>query len=324
MPQILIDEVLELVEKRELSTLARLVRKMPPTEIVEVMRSVPTSQAAIIFRLLEKDESIAVFEELDSGGQAELLTEFRDIEIARVYGALDPEEQAYLLDEVPAKVAKRLMATFTGDELNVAMELLGYAPGSVGRRMSPQAELAAPNETVQTVLDRISASGSGAEMLTQIPVIESDRKLVGELELAALVQADPDALVQDVMDEDCRFAYTEDDAELVSRRTLDFGDLILPVVDRERRLVGVFPIVDAARIDRDAVQEDQARAGASEPLRRPYLLTPVRALTKSRVVWLLVLTFSATLTVHVMGVFEDALEAQVTLALFVPLLIGIG
>src|SRR5699024_11483218 len=84
------------------------------------------------------------------------------------------------------------------------------------------------------------------------------------------------------------------------------------------------PVTDAARIDKEAVAEDQARAGASEPLRRPYLLTPVRAIARARIVWLFVLAISAVLTVQVLEVFEATLEEQVTLALFIPLLTGIG
>jgi magnesium transporter len=70
--------------------------------------------------------------------------------------------------------------------------------------------------------------------------------------------------------------------------------------------------------------EDTARAGASEPLRRPYLATPIRGLVASRIGWLLVLILAATLTVNVLSYFENTLAEVVSLALFVPLLIGTG
>src|SRR5690606_41469371 len=61
-----------------------------------------------------------------------------------------------------------------------------------------------------------------------------------------------------------------------------------------------------------------------EPLRRPYLLTPVRKIARARIVWLLVLALSAVLTVNVLELYEATLEQQVALALFIPLLTGIG
>ncbi|HEY5222859.1 MAG TPA: magnesium transporter [Microbacteriaceae bacterium] len=75
---------------------------------------------------------------------------------------------------------------------------------------------------------------------------------------------------------------------------------------------------------KDAESEDAARTGGTEPLRRPYLSTSVFSITRSRVVWLLVLAVSAILTVQVLGIFEATLEQKVVLALFIPLLTGTG
>src|SRR5690606_7747849 len=96
------------------------------------------------------------------------------------------------------------------------------------------------------------------------------------------------------------------------------------VVDAEGRLVGILTLDDAARILEREEDEDAARQGGTEPLRRPYLSTPVRTLVRSRIVWLLVLAVGATLTVQVLDAFEATLEQVTVLALFVPLLIGTG
>jgi len=81
---------------------------------------------------------------------------------------------------------------------------------------------------------------------------------------------------------------------------------------------------DALRILEDADSEDQARIAGSEPLRRPYLSTPVRAIVRSRVVWLLVLAVGATLTIRVLEAFEATISQMVVLSVFIPLLIGTG
>ena len=66
------------------------------------------------------------------------------------------------------------------------------------------------------------------------------------------------------------------------------------------------------------------RAGAREPLKTPYLQSSTLAITRARVVWLFVLAVSAILTVNVLEIFEGTLEQKVALALFIPLLTGIG
>ena len=316
-------EFVRLIRARALSELARNVRSTPIDEIVPVLEALPSDDAAIVFRLLGKDESISVFDSLDSGAQADLIAELGDGQIAAVFTALDPEEQAWLLDELPAKVAKRLMASLNQAEFSAAMTLLGYPNDSVGRRMSPVPATIAATVTVTAALESVRRSDADLDVLGAIAVIAPDRTLVGVVDLLALTRSPEGALVESVM-MPAVSARTEDDAEQVARRALDGGILVLPIVDREDRLVGVFPIVDAARVDRDAVAEDQARAGAAEPLRRPYLLTPIRKVVNSRIVWLLVLAVSAVLTVSVLELFETTLNQRVALALFVPLLIGIG
>src|SRR5690606_27743846 len=103
-------------------------------------------------------------------------------------------------------------------------------------------------------------------------------------------------------------------------------DLIaVPVVDDEHRLIGIVTVDDAMDVLESEGSEDLARvAGASEPLGVPYTAVSVRRLVQSRITWLLFLVAAATLTVTARGAFEGALEQVVTLALFVPLLIGTG
>ena len=67
-----------------------------------------------------------------------------------------------------------------------------------------------------------------------------------------------------------------------------------------------------------------ARAGATEPIGRTYFSVSLTGLVRSRIVWLSLLALAATLTVNVLSAFELTLETAVSLALFIPLLIGIG
>ena len=113
-------------------------------------------------------------------------------------------------------------------------------------------------------------------------------------------------------------------AEEAARRSTNLGLLALPIVDKEGRLVGILTFDDAVRILEHEETEDSARQGGVEPLRRPYLATPIRTLVKSRIVWLFVLAIGATLTVQVQSHFEPTIEQVTALALFVPLLIGTG
>ena len=322
-PQILVT-VRDLLQERDLTGIAATLHDLDAPQIVEVVEALPTPEAAFVFRLLDKNTAAPVFDSLAGGTQADLVDELGHGAVTEVFEGLDPDEQARLLDELPARVAKRLISSIDPTSRVRVLALLGYPVDSVGRHMSPTVVRGYEHDSVSELTARIARETGGIADLAAIPVLTDDRILVGTADPAELWRADPAAPVADILNRDPIIASTAENVEQAARRVLDTGVLLAPVVDSEQRLVGVLPIADAARIDKEAVAEDHARAGASEPLRRPYLLTPVRRIARSRIVWLLVLAVSAVLTVNVLELYEATLEQQVALALFIPLLTGIG
>ena len=156
-----------------------------------------------------------------------------------------------------------------------------------------------------------------------LPVTDAERTLVGIVGLRAVMKADPETPIRELMN-DAVSARARESAEKAARRCSGERFIVLPIVDNEDRLVGILTFDDALRILEDADSEDTARQGGVEPLRRPYLSTPLKSLVRSRVLWLLVLAVGAALTVQVLEVFESTLEQVVALSLFVPLIIGTG
>ena len=321
---ILHETIRDQLQAHNLVALAETLHTLEPQGVVEVIEALPSDDAAIVFRLLHKNVAAPVFDSLDTLTQADLVDELGHGPISEVFAELDPDEQARLLEEIPARVAKRLIASMDREERGAVTALLGYPHNSVGRHMSPTAVRGYADETVATLSARVVSEDGKSADFAVIPVITHDRILLGTVDSVDVWRAAPDTKVSSLMNTDPVVAETSEDIEQAARRVLDSGVLLAPVVDSERRLVGLLPIADAAQIDKDAVAEDQARAGASEPLRRPYLLTPVTKIARARIVWLLVLAISAILTVNVLELYEATLEQQVALALFIPLLTGIG
>ncbi len=307
----------------DLPELTTLVRSLPAGWVVEVLDRLSSKRRAVLYRLLGKDQALEVFEMLDPTLQGDLVGALQDDDVAALFADLDPDDRVELLDELPAKVARRLLQGLPPQERDLTAGILGYPQRSIGRRMSPEYVAVRPEMTSAEALRRVSAHLDDAETVYTLPVLDDGRRVVGVVGLRDLLRASPAAAVVDLMGE-AQTAVAHDDAEEAARRCADLKLLALPVVDNEHRLVGILTVDDALAILESADSEDQARIGGAEPLRRPYLAAPVSTLVRSRVVWLLVLAVGATLTVQVLEVFEATLEQVVTLALFVPLLIGTG
>lgn len=311
------------LDDRDLATVTAEVRPLGSAEIVEVLERLDDTQRAVLYRLLSKEQALEVFEDLDPSLQSDLLGGLQQDDVASLFAELDPDDRVELLDELPAKVARRLLQGLPVRERAMTASILGYPQGSIGRRMSPEFVAVREDWTVEQAMARVSRHLEDAETVYVLPVTDDHRTLAGVANLRDLMGAEPSTRIVDLMERAYPVRAT-DDAEEAARRCADLKALVLPVVDNESRLVGILTVDDALRVLETAETEDQARAGGTEPLRRPYLTNPVMNLVRGRVVWLLVLAVGATLTVKVLSIFETTLDEVVALALFVPLLIGTG
>jgi magnesium transporter len=322
-----LSELIYLIEQAldssDLATLAKQVKKLKASQLVSVIERLNDTERAIVFRVLPKALALEVFESLVPTLQSELIEELSSEEVSVIFSKLDPDDRVGLLDELPASVAQLLLTGLSARERNLTGEVLGYAQGSIGRRMSPEYIAVKASDSVSQAITKVKGKLQNAETIYTLPVIDTARQLIGVVSLRDLMKAPARSKVGKIMQEP-HMVNASDDEELAARTCSDLKVLALPVVDNEKRLVGILTVDDALRILEEEESEDAARAGGAEPLRRPYLSTPVFSIVRSRVIWLLVLALGAAFTVSVLGAFEAAIEELVVLTLFIPLLIGLG
>ena len=312
----------EILGGEDLDLMDRWLAQADTVDIADELTRLDAAHRAVPFRLLARDRALEVFELLDPSIQQELLDGLRDTNVRQLFEEMDPDDRARLTEEMPAKVARRLLAGLSPNERRLTATLLGYPEDSAGRLMSPEVASLRVAMSAGEALDRLRRIGRSAETIYALPVTDDRRRLVGALGLRDLVLADPKTSIGQLMDPEVYSARVDTDQEEVARLIREADLLALPIVDGEDRLVGIVTVDDAMEVLEEEETEDIARAGGAEPLRRPYLGTSVLGLARSRILWLVVFIGAGAITVNVLAYFEATLEAVVTLALFVPLVIG--
>ena len=313
--------------RRSLASLDELEAWLTDSGVLEIageLRRLDPDEQVVAFRLLSRDRALSVFEGLEPAHQQQILEGLRDERFGQLVEDLDPDDRARLLKELPAKVAKRVLQGLSPEERAYTAALLGYPDESAGRVMTPEFVSLRMSMNAADALGKVRRSDSEEETLFVLPVTDGERHLIGSVDLPSLVRAEPAEKVESLMTMDVHWVRVDDDQEVAARLIADANLAALPVIDSEDRLVGMITVDDAVRILKEEETEDRSRAGGAEPLRQPYFTVSLFQLAARRAVWLLLLAVGATLTVNVLGVFDDTLAEVVTLALFVPLLIGTG
>ena len=303
--------------------ISELLDEAQLNDIISLIERTSLKRGAVIFRLLPPERAGLVFDALDPYHQAAMVHALGSDGVGSFFEELGAEDRAMLIDELPPEVAARLMRELDESDQEYTNVVLGYERGTVGRAMSPEIAEIYMDMTAREVCDLLREQHEDLETLYTLPVIDRARYVQGIVKMRDLFLAADDVKMSELV-VDSPTVSVNDDAEETARWFLPLSLLAVPVVDSNDRLVGIFTFDEAQDIVESEDTEDSARQGGSEALKTPYLATPLITLVKSRIVWLLVLAVSASLTVQVLDVFEEKLEKAVVLSLFIPLLTGTG
>jgi magnesium transporter len=313
-----------LLEQENFGGAKALLIPVQPADIAEAIEGLPEAMQAIAFRLLSKDEAIEVYEHLDSSIQQDLIQEFKRQELLDIVDQMSPDDRARLFDELPAKVVRRIRKELSPEEWNTTAVLLGYEAGTAGRIMTPEYLSLKENMTAAQAIDRIRSLADLTETVYYLYVTDNARRLTGILSLRDIVVAQPGETIGEIMTRDVIAIDTYTDQEEVARMIQRYDFLAVPVVDRERRLVGIITVDDIIDILEEETTEDIYALGGLQSGGDDYFQTNLLTVARRRVVWLLVLLITNTGTSAVISSQQDILKQVVALAAFIPLLIGTG
>lgn len=313
-----------LLERRDLQTAKAILVPVQPADIAEAIEGLPETMQVIAFRLLSKDEAIKVYEQLDSSVQQSLCEKFKRQEVIDIVDKMSPDDRARLFDELPAAVVRRLVAELSPSERQATALLLGYEADTAGRIMTPEYISLKEEYTVGQSLERIRSLAHVTETVYSLYVTDSDRHLIGILSLRDLVTAQLNQTVGEILSRDFVCVQTDTDQEEVARIIQRYDFLAVPVVDSEKRLVGIITVDDILDILEKETTEDIYALGGLQADRDNYFQASLLTVARRRVVWLLVLLVTNSITGSILKTQRDILQDVVALSFFIPLLTGTG
>ena len=177
--------------------------------------------------------------------------------------------------------------------------------------------------TVSAAFENIRKVGVNNETIYTCYVTEN-RKLIGVITVKDLFMADEDDKISDIMETHIISVDTHEDKEIVGNMFQKYDFLALPVVDKDKRLVGIVTFDDAMDVIQDENTEDFSKLAAIAPNEDSYFRTGIFKHAKSRIVWLLILMISATVTQIITNKYEAAFAAVPLLVSFMPMIMDTG
>ena len=319
------EDVGHLLHTMDLKYFKPLLAEMNAIDAARALESAEEEDLPLLFRLLPKDLAADVFVELDSDKQEMLIGSLNTLEIHHVMSDLFLDDIADILEEMPANVVKKLLSGCDKETRSRVNELLRYPKDSAGSIMTVEFVSLRPTMTVDEAFDKIRKTAIDKETIYTCYVVDDKNYLIGIVSAKELLLSPKENLIEEVMETNYAYAVTTDDKEQAANLLKEYDLLAIPVVDEEKRMVGIVTVDDAIDVIEEENTEDIEKMAAILPSEKPYLRTSVCSIWLKRIPWLLVLMVSATFTGLILNTYESKL-AVISTVLFacVPMIMDTG
>jgi magnesium transporter len=316
-----------LLESQDIAALRKLLSDQRSSDIAEIVEIVDNEQKRAIFNAMDRPMSAEVLEKVDEATRAELFELLEDKELSSLLLHLDPDDVADVLSELPEEKRATLLEQMPPAESAQIKKLMGYLEDSAGGIMDPVVISVQEDATVAEAVNKIRAAEIDEDFYS-VYVVNKAGRFLGDVRLRLLLTKPESTKIRDLIDPDTIYVHVETDQEEV-RNIFSKNDLIVvPVLDKNGRLVGRITADRVIEVAEEEAAEDLYTMAGTDPDE----LDTFSALNAARVrmTWLLPCLIGTGVTAVVLMFFHDTfniggLSPVYTAALaFVPMIAAIS
>jgi len=313
--------------------LVALVREGRIAAFVDRAAQLPAADIADVLTELQVVERRALMMQVPPRLAARALLEMpRDARPERMLADLGVEHGALLVAELADDDAAWLLGRLSFEERRALLDrladptaldhILAHAATSAGGLMTARLVTVSELDPIGLAVEEVRRQAAAIGDLTEIFVVDAERRLRGLLSVKQLLLASPVLFVRDAMSRTTVHVRPEEDQQLVARVIARYSLTSVPVLDPVGRLLG--------RVTADAVRDVSVDEATDDLLRfggvsvAESLGTSWAGAVRSRLPWLYTNLLPAFGAAAVVYFFKGSVLRIVTLAVWMPVVAGVG
>lgn len=324
--QVEVETILEALESGSPDRISSLVGEAHPGDVEQAFERLDDSEREDVLDILPSEVLSEWADYLPASDVEHRLNSLPKVEQREVLDSLSDDELVDLLQEIEEVDRPQYIELLPEEKRQVSEDLMRYPEETAGGRMTMAMATITEGISVKEALDELRVVRDEAEILSRIYVVDEDRHILGKIRLRDLAFSTWDTPVRDLMDDDQIAIEAMEDQEEAAQMIARYDLLALPVVDEEKRLLGVITHDDALEILEEESTEDMEKISGIGGDRGDYayLQTGVLAHFKRRFGWVLILGFLALASGFVLHGYENVMTAYFVLAIYYPMVVAAG
>lgn len=301
----------------------KLLARLHPVELAPILSELsPEETRTVVELLFQQRRAATTLRELPPELLPQVMDALSDELLAGVLGRLEIDDRLELVEAVPEERRAAVIERLPEAKRRELQQADLYPPASSGRVMTTRFVAVGEGTTAQQAIDRIRATGDDTPAILYLYVTDEKGALQGVVPIRRLVSAPPERPCSELMIREPVSVRADADQEEAARLVARYNLLAIPVTDAEQRLLGVITVDDVIDVITEEATEDIYHlAGLSEADR---VFSPTTQSVRKRLPWMLLNLGTAFVAAAVVGLFERSIEQIVALAVFMPIVAGMG
>jgi magnesium transporter len=269
---LIVPDLLELLEEHP-ESIGPQTAEMHPADLADIAEALPEDMVRAFLSALPKERAGEVLEYLDENLRTMVLEELTAVEAASIMSEMTPDERADALEELDEETADDILAEFEPAEKAETERLLEYDPYTAGGLMTTEFVSVDENLTAEEALVAVRAMSRAGrrEAMYTVYTVDGNGRLRGVLSLRELLASPDGTPLSELAWSEVVSVAPDMAQEEVSQITSNYDLVALPVVDSEKRLLGVVTVDDVIDVIQEEGTEDAQKFGGMEALEEPYM-----------------------------------------------------
>ncbi len=316
--------LLKVAENYDIAGTIKIIKKNPINDLIESVNQIDDAKL-ITFILVAASQTKTknLLLSLNFSKIDEVLAIARSGELKSILKGLWPDQIFQLINE-HKEFAKDILLNVDSDTRQEVKRISKYDEDEVGHIMNPEFLTLNENWTINKCLNVVKKEMLNVENINTLFVVNDDNQLVGSVKLHDIFFANKYSNKVITISDTNPISIThkgsiDEVIQMFDKYTID----TLAVCNHNGVLQGVIKNSDIVQAIQDETTDDIYKMYGMAELSFPYLNAPVKNIVKSRILWLIVLMISATITSFIIDRFQflgDQWTSGLSTLLLVPII----
>ena len=320
----LIHSIRELIEQKASVLLQEKLSKMHPADIAEICNELTEEEAHFLYRQLDNEKAADALTEMDEDMRNELLEDLPSEVVAkRFVNYMDTDDAVEIIRDMDEEKQEEVLQHIKDFELaGDIVDLLQYDEDTAGGLMSTEMVIVNENWSMPECLKEMRRQAEDLDDIYYIYVVDDEERLCGTFPLKKMITSPSVVKVKHVMTKDVVSVDVDTPIDEVAMLIEKYNLVAIPVIDKIGRLLGQITVDDVMdEIREQNEHEYQMNAGITKDIETN---DTVFTQTGARLPWLIIGMLGGIGSSLLLNNFTSTLGDHPEMALFIPLLAGMG